>query len=166
GLYMLTAPAVKLPKGIDSEGVRQLMKKARNSFHYVVVDCPAGVSDYIKMFATCADLCVIVSTPDSVALRGGETMAAELYKWGVPEIRLTVNRIRPKLIQKKLAYNVDDAMDQIGFPLLGVVPEDEAVIAASNISLPLVKSKPSKAMKAYRNIAKRILGQDVPLMKI
>ncbi len=166
GLYMLTAPAIKLPKGVTREGVRKLMERAQSSFQYVVVDCPAGVTDYIGMFAACADLCVVVSTPDSASLRGGELMASALYRWGVPEILLTVNRVRPRLVQKKLAYNIDDAMDMIGVPLLGVVPEDEAVIASSNIGCPLVRAKRSKAMNAYRNIAKRILGQDVPLMKI
>ncbi|MDP4110198.1 MAG: AAA family ATPase, partial [Bacillota bacterium] len=133
GLYMLTAPAVRLPKGVTREGIHTLMQNARNSFNYVIVDCPAGINDYIGMFAACADLCVIVSTPDSAALRGGEVMSAVLGKWRVPETRLVINRVRPRLVEKKLACNIDDAMDQIGAPLLGVIPEDENVIAASNI---------------------------------
>ncbi|MDD4716205.1 MAG: septum site-determining protein MinD, partial [Oscillospiraceae bacterium] len=78
---------------------------------------------------------------------------------------LVVNRLRPRCL-KKLGATIDDAMDFVGLPLLGVVPEDERVILAGAREVPLLLAGKSRAAAACRNIAERMEGRRVPLMRI
>ena len=80
-------------------------------------------------------------------------------------MHLVVNRVKPRLL-RKLRLNVDDAMDQTGLPLLGMVPEDEAVTLAAARGVSLITVARKGAAQAYYNIARRITGQRVPLMRI
>ena len=89
---------------------------------------------------------------------------AELGK-RLDTIHLVMNRIQPKLM-RRLRTTIDDAMDEAGLPLLGVIPEDPQVILAANTSKPLILFSRKGAAIAYLNIAKRIMGERVPLMKI
>lgn len=81
-------------------------------------------------------------------------------------VRLVTNRIRPRLIQYGLASNVDDAMDMTGLQLLGIVPEDEDVIACGNSGKSVLRIKKTGAALAYRNIARRLEGERLPVMKV
>ena len=111
-----------------------------------------------------ADRAVVVSTNDSSALRDAQRTVAELGK-RLDTIHLVMNRIQPKLM-RRLRTTIDDAMDEAGLPLLGVIPEDPQVILAANTSKPLILFSRKGAAIAYLNIAKRIMGERVPLMKI
>ena len=107
---------------------------------------------------------MVVSTNDSSALRDAQRTVAELDR-RLDTIHLVMNRIQPKLM-RRLRTTIDDAMDEAGLPLLGVIPEDPQVILAANTSKPLILFSRKGAAIAYLNIAKRIMGERVPLMKI
>jgi len=107
---------------------------------------------------------VVVSTNDSSALRDAQRTVVELGR-RLDIIHLVMNRIQPKLL-RRLRTTIDDAMDAAGLPLLGVVPEDSQVILAANTGEPLILFSRKGAALAYLNIAKRLMGQRVPLMKI
>jgi len=111
-----------------------------------------------------ADRAVVVSTNDSSALRDAQRTVSELSR-RIDTIHLVMNRIQPKLL-RKLHTTIDDAMDAAGLPLLGVVPEDPQVMLAANLGEPLILFSRKGAAPAYLNIAKRLTGQRVPLMKI
>ena len=83
----------------------------------------------------------------------------------VATVQLVVNRVQTKLL-KRLRTTIDDAMDTAGLPLLGVVPEDQNVTLSANFGTPIVLMTHKKAAIAYLNIARRILGQRVPIMRI
>ena len=106
----------------------------------------------------------MVSTSDSSALRDAQRTVVELSR-SLDTIHLVMNRIQPKLL-RRLHTTIDDAMDAAGLPLLGVVPEDSQVILAANTGEPLILFSRKGAALAYLNIAKRLMGQRVPLMKI
>ena len=79
---------------------------------------------------------------------------------------MVLNRVRPRLISRGRSGNIDDAMDEAGLPLLGIVPEDEDLIACGNSGTSIIAAKKHGAAKAYQNIAHRLDGERVPLMKI
>ena len=164
GLYLLTAPVRPTPVAMDEEKMRAMLLQARQRFDYILIDSPAGLGSGFRL-ATCgADRAVVVSTNDSSALRDAQRTVVELGR-RLDTIHLVMNRIQPKLL-RRLRTTIDDAMDTAGLPLLGVVPEDSQVILAANTGEPLILFSRKGAALAYLNIAKRLMGQRVPLMKI
>jgi septum site-determining protein MinD len=111
-----------------------------------------------------ADRVIVVSATDPAALRDAQRTVAELLPQ-VSEIHLVMNRVQPKLI-RKLRTSIDEAMDTAGLPLLGIVPEDKQVMLAAGQGLPLVLYAHKDAARAYLNIAKRLMGAKVPLLRI
>ena len=140
------------------------MNQARAHYQYVLIDSPAGLGSGFRLASCGADRAVVVSTNDSSALRDAQRTVTELGR-SIDTIHLVMNRIQPKLM-RRLRTTIDDAMDAAGLPLLGVVPEDAQVILAANTSQPLILTSRKGAALAYLNIAKRLLGERVPLMKI
>ena len=140
-----------------------LLRQARERFDYVLIDSPAGLGSGFRLASCGADRAVVVSTNDSSALRDAQRTVTELGR-SIDTIHLVMNRIQPKLM-RRLRTTIDDAMDAAGLPLLGVVPEDAQVILAANTSQPLILTSRKGAALAYLNIAKRLLGERVPLMK-
>lgn len=165
-LYLLTAP-VALP-ALSERGMEQLAAQAEEmAFDYLLIDGPAGLPAELSFLAHIATQAVIVTTPDSASVRGAESCARKLEEeYCIARIRMTLNRVRPNLIRHGLASNIDDAMDITGLPLLGVVPEDEKLIACGNSGQSIFTVKRSGAARAFRHIARRLDGERVPLKNI
>ena len=164
GLYLLTAPVRPTPDALDEEKMKAMLLQARAQFDYILIDSPAGLGSGFRLAVCGADRAVVVSTNDSSALRDAQRTVVELGRQ-IDTIHLVMNRIQPKLL-RRLRTTIDDAMDAAGLPLLGVVPEDSQVILAANTGEPLILFSRKGAALAYLNIAKRLMGQRVPLMKI
>ena len=164
GLFLLTAPGRPTPDALDEEKMKAMLLQARAQFDYILIDSPAGLGSGFRLAVCGADRAVVVSTNDSSALRDAQRTVVELGR-RVDTIHLVMNRIQPKLL-RRLRTTIDDAMDAAGLPLLGVVPEDSQVILAANTGEPLILFSRKGAALAYLNIAKRLMGQRVPLMKI
>ena len=161
GLYLLTAPLS--PDGLEAERFCQVVADAKDCFDFVFMDSPAGLGGGFQLALGAADRAIVVSAVDPAALRDAQRTVAELHD--LPQLHLVMNRVQPKLI-RKLRTSIDSAMDAAGLPLLGVVPEDPAVTLAAAAGVPLVLTTYKGAAPAYLNIAKRILGQRVPLLRI
>ena len=164
GLYLLTAPVRPTPNALDEEKMKAMLLQVRAQFDYILIDSPAGLGSGFRLAVCGADRAVVVSTNDSSALRDAQRTVVELGRQ-IDTIHLVMNRIQPKLL-RRLRTTIDDAMDAAGLPLLGVVPEDSQVILAANTGEPLILFSRKGAALAYLNIAKRLMGQRVPLMKI
>ena len=161
-LFLLTAP-VNPSAGLDPARVSALLDQARAQFDYVLIDSPAGVGDGFRLAACGADRAIVVSTSDASSLRDAQRAVGEL---SLPTIHLVVNRVQPRLL-RRLRATIDDAMDTAGLPLLGVVPEDEGVMLSANQGVPIILNTRGKgAALAYLNIAKRIEGLRVPIMRL
>lgn len=162
---VLTAPAE-----LDEIGANTLRTITRNIremqlYDFVLIDAPAGLGEVFRMAARAADSGIIVATADPICLRGSERTARELMSCGVANLRLVVNRVRPELMDRGLP-NIDDAIDLSGAQLLGYVPEDESVIVSAAYGVPSLLTLRSRAARAYRNMARRLLGEQVPVMKL
>lgn len=163
GLFLLTAP-MKLSPTLKKEDVRALLNTARTYYDYILIDSPAGLGSGFQL-ATCgADRAIVVATNDASSLRDAQRTVSELDH--LRQVHLIMNRIQPKLL-RRLRTTIDDAMDAAGLPLLGVVPEDPQVILSANLGQPLIFSTGRQsAAIACTNIARRLDGQRVPIMRI
>ena len=113
----------------------------------------------------CADRCIVVTTTDPPALRDAQHTVMELDRFPRGRLHLVVNRVRGKLLRSMHA-TIDDAIDTAGLPLLGVVPEDDALPLAQSRGAALLTQSSTGAAAAYRNIARRITGERVPLLRL
>ena len=163
-LSLLTAPA-DVPF-LRVKQLRELRAAAEeDGYDYILWDGPAGLPGELSLYSAISTESIIVTTPEPACIRGAERTARYLEEGGVKQVRLVVNRVRVNLIRHGLASNIDDAMDQAGLPLLGVVPEDEDVIACSNNGKSLLHLKKTGAALASRNIARRLEGEGLPAMR-
>lgn len=161
-LSLLTAP-MRLPPHVTAGSIRALLRTARDRYDYIFIDCPAGLGPGFQL-ATCgADRALVVATNDASSLRDAQRAVEELYR--LRQVHLVMNRIQPKLL-RELRTTIDDAMDAAGLPLLGVVPEDEQVMLSANQGKPIILASRKGAAVAYLNIARRLMGERVPLMHI
>ena len=112
-----------------------------------------------------ADRSVVVTTTDASSLRDAQRTVMELNHLPKNRVHLVVNRCQPRLL-RSLHQTIDDAIDTAGLPLLGVVPEDETMPLYAGRGVPLLLSGNNCAARAYRNIARRLTGQRVPLMRL
>lgn len=163
GLFLLTAP-LTLPTGLSLQAMQRMLEEAKQSFDYILMDSPAGLDLGFRLAICGADRAVVVSTNDASALRDAQRTVMELSR-EVDQIHLVMNRVQPKLM-RRLHTTIDDAMDAAGLPLLGVVPEDDQVMLAANRMKPLILVARKGAAVAHLNIAKRLMGQRVPLLRI
>lgn len=162
GLWLLTSP-MSLPPSLTPEKVRALLDTARTMYDYILIDSPAGLGAGFRLAVCGADRALVVSTNDASSLRDAQRAVAELDQ--LRTVHLVMNRIQAKLL-RKLRATIDDAMDAAGLPLIGVVPEDPQVILCANLGLPLTTRGPKGAALACRNIARRLEGEHVPIMRI
>ena len=161
-ISFLTAPVNCPVEEINPEDFAKMLDSARQKFHYVLMDAPAGIETGFRLAAQYADRVILVTGADPAAIRDASRAADVLETMGKRNVRMIVNRVNPKLISA-MGVTVDDIMDQSGLPLLGLVPEDEGVILAAAFRQPLLKYRKKGAAAACRRIAKRIQGQYVPV---
>ena len=164
-LHLLTAPASLRRRSVTEGEMRSLLQSAREDYDYCLLDAPAGLGEYFRLATACADRCIVVTTTDPPALRDAPHTVMELDRFPRGRLHLVVNRVRGKLLRSMHA-TIDDAIDTAGLPLLGVVPEDDALPLAQSRGAALLLVSHTGASAAYRNIAKRITGQRVPLLRL
>ena len=162
-LYLLTAPVRMRGPAVTEEDFRRMLQKIRQQFDFCLLDAPAGLGLGFRLAVCGADRCVVVTTQDASSLRDAQRAVAELRH--VATVQLFVSRVQTKLL-KRLRTTIDDAMDTAGLPLLGVVPEDPQVMLSANLGRPLILGGRQGAANACLNIAKRLEGRRVPIMRI
>ena len=165
GLFLLTAPARPHGRPVTEIQMADLLREVRRRFDFCLLDAPAGLGRGFQLAPCAADRCVVVTTADASSLRDAQRTVMELDRLGRGNLHLVVGRVEKKLL-RSLHTTIDDAMDAAGLPLLGIVPEDPQVMLCANQGQPLILRASRGAAVAYLNIAKRLLGQKAPLMKI
>ena len=162
-LHFFTAPVNCAPEQIDPEEFRAMLRLARREYDFIFLDAPAGVDAGLRLTAGAADRMILVTGAEPAAVRDAGRTGQVLELMGKDNVRLIVNRVRPKMISA-MSITVDDVMDDAGLPLIGLVPEDENVTLAAAFGKPLLRySRRCAATAACRRIAKRIQGMYVPL---
>jgi septum site-determining protein MinD len=145
--------------------MHELTEELRKEFDYVLLDCPAGIEQGFKNAIAGADRSLVVTTPEVSAIRDADRIIGLLEANNIRKNELIVNRIRMDLVKKGEMLSIDDVIDVLAIPLIGAVPDDENIVISSNQGEPLVGSE-TMAGTAYMNIAKRVTGEEISLMKL
>ena len=164
-LVLLPAGNPRMLEWLKPKDMQRVVAMLSECFNYVLIDCPAGIEDGFKNAASAAREAVIVTTPEISAVRDADRVIGLLNSYGVKPVQLVLNRLRPRMIASRDMLTVDDVIDILALPLLGLVLEDEQVIVSTNRGEPIALNvKLSPTAKAYLNIARRLQGKEVPLV--
>ncbi|MGI6453218.1 MAG: septum site-determining protein MinD [Syntrophomonadaceae bacterium] len=163
GLFLLPAAQTKDKTAVTPHQMKNLHNQLRQEFEYLLVDCPAGIEQGFKNAVAGADDAIVVATPEVSSVRDADRIIGLLEAAGINKISLIINRIRSKMVKRGDMMDVNDIIDILSIDLLGVVPEDEAIVVSTNRGEPAVLESSSRAGSAYRRIARRITGENVPL---
>lgn len=166
GLHLLPAAQTKDKTAVSPDQMRVLCEELKKEFDYVIIDCPAGIEQGFKNAIAGAERALVVTTPEVSAVRDADRIIGLLEAAELRDPKLIVNRLRPHMVKKGDMMSIDDIIDILAINLLGVVPEDEMIVVTTNRGEPAVLDNSSRAGQAYRNMAKRITGEDVPLMDL
>jgi len=129
-------------------------------YHFILIDCPAGIDVGFIHAITGASEAIIVTTPEITAIRDADRVAGLLEAKNIYRVKLLVNRVRAEMVQTNDMMSVRDVQEMLGIPLLGAIPEDTQVIISTNRGEPLVlKKKLSLAGIAFENAARRLIGK-------
>lgn len=161
-LFFLTAPIGRSYADLDPVAFLQMIRRAREEFDFCLLDAPAGVGTGFQLAAKAASRIILVTGPDPAALRDGARTGELLEIMKKTDVRLAVNRVNPRLYSS-MGMTVDDVMDLVGYPLLGLVPEDRNVTLAAVRDKAMIQYAKGGAAAACRRMARRLLGESVPL---
>lgn len=165
-LYMIPAAQTRDKDAVSEEQMKQLCEELKKEFDYILIDCPAGIEQGFKNAVAGADKAIVVTTPEVSAVRDADRIIGLLEASGLNEPKLVINRLRPGMVKKGEMMDVDDIIELLAIPIIGVVPDDESIIVTTNKGEPVVMAEKSKTGQAYRNIAKRVMGEQIPLMNL
>ncbi len=166
-LCLLAAAQTRDKSAVTAEQLKEITDQLKEDFDFILVDCPAGIEDGFKTAIAGASEAIVVTTPEMSAVRDADRIIGLLEaKEEIKSYKLLVNRVRPNMVQSNDMMSVDDVVDILSCELIGVIPEDTGIITSTNRGEPIVNDENSMAGKAYINVAKRIKGEDIPLLDI
>ena len=165
-LVLLPAAQIRDKNDVNTDQMKELIYSLKDSFDYILIDCPAGIEQGFKNAIVAADEAIVVTTPEVSATRDADRIIGLLEAAGIKSPRIVVNRLRIDMVKEKNMLSVEDILDILAVKLLGVVPDDETVVISTNKGEPLVYKGDSLAAKAFKNIASRIEGVEVPLLDL
>lgn len=166
GLFLLPAAQTKDKTAITPPQMRELCRALKEEFDFVIIDCPAGIEQGFRNAIAGAEKAVVVTTPEVAAVRDADRVIGLLEVADLKNPRLIINRIRPAMVRRGDMMDIDDMLDILAIELLGVVPEDEFIVVSTNKGEPAILDPNSRAGEAYRDIARRLKGEHVPLMAL
>lgn len=165
-LFLLPAAQTRTKDAVSAEQMDELCGLLRQDFDFVLIDSPAGIESGFKNAASGADEAIVIATPEVSSVRDADRIIGLLENMRKSPIRLVVNRIRPNMVREGEMLDVNDVLDILAIGLVGIVPEDDSVVKSSNRGEPLTFSDSSPAALAFKRIAARITGEDIPFPKL
>lgn len=165
-LFLLPAAQTTDKNAVNPEQMKSLVEELKREYDYVLIDCPAGIEQGYKNAVAGADLAIVVTTPEISAVRDADRIIGLLEQEQIAPPRLIINRIRKDIMNNNDSLDINEITTHLSIDLLGIVVDSEDVIMSSNKGEPVVMDPNNKASIGYRNIARRILGESVPLMTI
>jgi len=165
-LSLLPAAQTSDKSAVTKEGMLQIVAELKQDYDYVLIDCPAGIEQGFQNAIAGADKAIVVTTPEKSSVRDADRIIGLIEQEKMERPRLIINRIRQHMMDDGDAIDIDDVVQLLSIDLLGIVIDSDDVIKASNTGEPVAITPNNKASIAYRNIARRILGETVPLQSL
>lgn len=168
-LFILPASQTRDKDALTEEGVERVLNELKETFDYIVCDSPAGIEKGAHLAMYFADEAVVVTNPEVSSVRDSDRMLGLLAsksrraeKGEKIKEHLLLTRYNPERVENGEMLSVSDVEDILSIPLLGVIPESQAVLKASNQGVPVIMDEASDAGQAYGDAVDRLLGEEKP----
>ncbi len=165
-LYLLPAPQTKEKDAVSPEEMQEVVGQLREEFEYVLIDSPAGIEHGFRNAIAGADSALVVTTPEVAAVRDADRIIGLLEAAELHNPKLILNRLRPQMVKRGDMMGTEDVLDFLAIELVGVIPDDENIIVSTNKGEPVVLDSKSRSGQAYRNIVRRLEGEEVPFLPL
>ena len=167
-LFLLPAAQTRDKSAIQPDDMVRVCESLREQHDFILIDSPAGIEQGFRYAIAPADEILIVTNPEVAAVRDADRVIGLVEaEEKAPPPQLIINRLRPDMVQRGEMLDIADVVELLSIDLVGVVPEDRAVLITANRGRPLAFSKDSSlAGQAFHNIARRLQGEDVPFQPL
>lgn len=165
-LHLLPAAQSTDKDFLNPENFQKLFSEIDKDYDYILLDCPAGIEKGFKSAIAGADLAIVTLTPEMSSVRDADKVITLLEMASMPEIKILINRVRQDMIKRGDMLTIDEITDILGVSPIGIIEEDEIVLKSQKRNTLAVLESSSKAGKQFKNVAKRITGENIPIINL
>ncbi|WP_123054232.1 septum site-determining protein MinD [Clostridium sp. JN-1] len=165
-LYLLPTAQTRDKNDVSKEQMTKLVQDLKKEFDYVMIDCPAGIEQGFENAVAGADRALVVVNPEVTSVRDSDRVIGKLDSKGLDMHQLVINRINYDMTKNGEMLDINDILDSLAIELVGVVPDDRSITISTNKGEPIVLDNTAASGQAFKNIARRIMGEKVPLMNL
>jgi septum site-determining protein MinD len=165
-LYLIPAAQTRDKSAISPSDMVRLCDELRQDFDWILIDSPAGIERGFRNAIAPADIIMVVTNPEVSAVRDADRIIGLVEAEEKGPARLVINRIKPEMVRRGDMLSPDDVLELLAVELIGLVPEDEHVVVGANRGAPVALNGKSKAGEAFRNVARRLRGEEVPFTEL
>lgn len=163
-LYLLPTAQTRDKNDVSTQQMLTIVNQLKSDFDYVILDCPAGIEQGFENAIVGADRAIIVVNPEVTSVRDADRVIGKLDAKGMEQHDLIVNRINFEMVRRGDMLGINDILDSLAIKLIGVVPDDRNITISTNKGEPIVLEENAISGQAFKNIARRITGEDVPFI--
>jgi septum site-determining protein MinD len=165
-LFLIPAAQTRDKSAVSPSDMVRLVDDLRTESDWILIDSPAGIERGFRNAIAPADVIVVITNPEISAVRDADRIIGLVEAEEKGPVQLVLNRIKPEMVKREDMLSPDDVVELLAIELIGIVPEDEDVILSTNRGVPIVLDGKSKSGQAFRNIAARLSGNDVPFISL
>ena len=165
-LYLIPAAQTRDKTAVSPSDMIRLAEDLRSECDYIMIDSPAGIERGFRNSIAPADVVVVVTNPEVSAVRDADRIIGLIDAEEKGPARLIINRLKPEMVRRGDMLAVEDVLELLAVDLIGIVPEDEYVLMGGNRGAPVSLDGKGMAGQAFRNIARRIKGEEVPFLDL
>jgi septum site-determining protein MinD len=165
-LFLIPAAQTRDKTAVSPSDMVRLIDELREESEWVLIDSPAGIERGFRNAIAPADTVVVITNPEISAVRDADRIIGLIEAEEKGPAKLVLNRLKPEMVKREDMLSPDDVLELLAVELIGIVPEDENVILSTNRGNPIVLDGKSQAGQAFRNIAARLEGKDVPFLRL
>jgi len=165
-LYLIPAAQTRDKNALSPSDMVHLCDDLRPEMDWILIDSPAGIERGFRNAIAPADIVVVITNPEVSAVRDADRVIGLVEAEEKGPARLIINRLKPEMVRRGDMLATEDVLELLAIDLLGIVPEDEHILMSTNRGTPIVLDGRSLAGQAFRNIARRLQGETVPLLDL
>jgi len=165
-LFLIPAAQTRDKSAVSPSDMVRLCDELRHEFDWILIDSPAGIERGFRNAIAPADIVMVVTNPEVSAVRDADRIIGLIEAEEKGPARLVINRIKPDMVRRGDMLSADDVLELLAVELIGLIPEDENVVMSTNRSVPIALNGKSRAGQAFRNVARRLRGEEVPFLEM
>lgn len=165
-LYLIPAAQTRDKSAVSPSDMVRLCEELRQEYDWILIDSPAGIERGFRNAIAPADVVVVVTNPEVSSVRDADRIIGLIEAEEKGPARLVINRIKPAMVKRGDMLSVEDVLELLAVELVGMVPDDETVVTSANRGTPVALDSKSRAGQAFRNVALRLRGENVPFLSM